>query len=111
VDQSERHPRAAVPLFDPAQSATKARRYGGSDRVAMNRLLLDLYPNGFPSVRAFAFKKDTDLTAATVREQCAKRPMGYKLAKSAEFQERLPKTPISKISRHRLREAAASCHG
>jgi long-chain acyl-CoA synthetase len=56
------------------------------------------------AVALFIVKRDPGLTAEGVREHCARHLTGYKLPKHVEFRTELPKTPIGKILRRKLRE-------
>jgi len=63
------------------------------------------------AVAAYIVRKDPNLTAAAVLEHCRQRLTGFKLPKRIEFRERLPKTPIGKVLRRRLRENEGPMHG
>ncbi len=63
------------------------------------------------AVALFVVRKDPALTAEALLEHCAKHLTGYKLPKRIEFREELPKTPIGKILRRKLKQEAARRHG
>ena len=58
------------------------------------------------AVRLIVVKKDPALTEAELREHCKGRLTGYKQPKVIEFRAELPKTPVGKILRRQLRDAA-----
>ena len=55
------------------------------------------------AVKAFIVKKDESLTEASVIEHCRESLAGYKVPRSVEFRDDLPKSPIGKIIRRELR--------
>jgi long-chain acyl-CoA synthetase len=58
-------------------------------------------------VRLVVLRRDPALTAAQLTEHCRKYLTGYKLPRRIEFRgEPLPKSPIGKVLRRELREAA-----
>ncbi len=60
------------------------------------------------AVKAFIVRKDASLTEAKVRDHCRTQLAGYKVPKAVAFVESLPKSPVGKILRRELREAASS---
>jgi long-chain acyl-CoA synthetase len=58
------------------------------------------------AVKAVVVKKDDSITAADVKAWCESRLTGYKRPKVVEFRSELPKTPVGKILRRELRDAA-----
>jgi long-chain acyl-CoA synthetase len=58
------------------------------------------------AVKLIVVKKDPALTEAALREHCQARLTAYKQPKVIEFRTELPKTPVGKILRRELREAA-----
>jgi len=63
------------------------------------------------AVVLFVVKADPDLTADAVREHRAKYLTGYKRPKRVEFRDSLPKTPLGKIFRRRLRDEVLGADG
>jgi len=63
------------------------------------------------AVALFVVRKDPALTAEALLAHCAKHLTGYKLPRRVEFREQLPKSPIGKILRRKLKEEAARLHG
>ena len=63
------------------------------------------------AVVLFVVRKDPDLTAKALLAHCAKHLTGYKLPRRIEFREALPKSPIGKTLRRRLKEEAAPARG
>jgi len=57
------------------------------------------------SVKVFVVRKDPALTAEALREHCKENLTGYKVPKSIEFREALPKSNVGKILRKELRSA------
>ncbi|RPH66258.1 MAG: long-chain-fatty-acid--CoA ligase, partial [Burkholderiales bacterium] len=57
-------------------------------------------------VKVVIVKKDPDLTKEAVIEHCRARLTGYKIPRLVEFRDTLPKTPIGKVLRRELRDAA-----
>ncbi|MCU0346606.1 MAG: AMP-binding protein [Saprospiraceae bacterium] len=55
-------------------------------------------------VKLFVVKKDQSLTEKEVLEHCRTGLTGYKMPKSVEFRNELPKTNVGKILRRKLRE-------
>jgi long-chain acyl-CoA synthetase len=55
------------------------------------------------SVKVFVVKKDPALTVEALREHCKKNLTGYKVPKTIEFRESLPKSNVGKILRKELR--------
>ena len=58
------------------------------------------------AVKAFVVKKDDALTPESVIKHCRESLAGYKVPRSVEFREDLPKSPIGKIIRRELRAPA-----
>jgi len=56
-------------------------------------------------VKVFVVKKDPALTEADVLSHCRTNLTGYKVPKSVEFRQELPKTNVGKILRRALRDA------
>ena len=63
------------------------------------------------AVALYVVKRDPGLTAEALREHCAKYLTGYKRPREIVFRDSLPKSPIGKVLRRRLREERASAHG
>ena len=55
------------------------------------------------SVKAFIVKKDPKLTQQQLEEHCRKHLTAYKVPKSYEFRDSLPKSPVGKILRRELK--------
>ena len=55
-------------------------------------------------VKLYLVKKDASLTAETVLAHCRANLTGYKVPKQVEFREKLPKSPLGKILRRKLKE-------
>jgi len=55
------------------------------------------------AVKVFVVKKDSALTVEAVKEHCKQLLTGYKVPKSIEFRESLPKSNVGKILRKELR--------
>lgn len=60
------------------------------------------------AVKVVIVRKDPGLTREAVIEHCRARLTGYKVPRHVEFRETLPKTPIGKVLRRELRDAAES---
>ncbi len=58
------------------------------------------------AVKVVVVKKDPDLTQEAVLEHCRTQLTGYKMPRQVEFRDALPKSPIGKILRRELRDAA-----
>ena len=56
------------------------------------------------AVKAFIIPKDNSLTELELKEFCKERLVGYKVPRSFEFRDTLPKTNVGKILRRELRE-------
>ncbi len=63
------------------------------------------------AVALFVVKNDPQLTAEALLAHCAKHLTGYKLPQRIEFRSQLPKTPIGKTLRRRLKEEAMAGRG
>ncbi len=80
--------------------------------VAMHPGVLECAAIGVPdqysgeAVKLIVVKKDPALTAEQVQEFCKEQLTGYKRPKYVEFRTELPKTPVGKILRRELRDAA-----
>jgi long-chain acyl-CoA synthetase len=59
------------------------------------------------AVKAFIVRKDDGLTPESVIAHCRESLAGYKVPRSVEFRDDLPKSPIGKIIRRELRTAPA----
>lgn len=58
------------------------------------------------AVKLFVVAKDKSLTAKQVRDYCKEHLTGYKVPKTVEFRDELPKTNVGKILRRALRDEA-----
>ena len=58
------------------------------------------------SVKLFVVRRDPALTAEALIAHCRQNLTGYKVPRSIEFRDELPKTPVGKILRRSLRESA-----
>ena len=58
------------------------------------------------AVKLFVVRDREDLTEAQVRAHCEENLTGYKRPRFIEFRPTLPKTPVGKVLRRELREAA-----
>ncbi|MBL8487394.1 MAG: AMP-binding protein [Rhodocyclaceae bacterium] len=80
--------------------------------VAMHAGVLECAAVGVPdeksgeAVKVVVVKKDPGLTKEAVIEHCKTQLTGYKLPRHVEFRDALPKTPIGKVLRRELRDAA-----
>jgi len=63
------------------------------------------------AVALFVVKKDPALTAEALREHCANSLAGYKRPVRIEFRDALPKNPLGKILRRRLRDEVVGADG
>jgi long-chain acyl-CoA synthetase len=81
------------------------------DVVALHPGVLEVACIGVPDeksgevVKVFVVKKDPALTEADVLSHCRTNLTGYKVPKSVEFRQELPKTNVGKILRRALRDA------
>jgi long-chain acyl-CoA synthetase len=57
------------------------------------------------AVKAVVVRKDPGLTKEAVLAHCKSHLTGYKLPRTVEFRDALPKTPIGKVLRRELRDA------
>jgi long-chain acyl-CoA synthetase len=57
------------------------------------------------SVKLFAVTSNEDLTLIEIRDWCRGKLTGYKIPKSVQFAEELPKTNVGKILRRSLRQS------
>jgi long-chain acyl-CoA synthetase len=82
------------------------------DVVAMHPGVLEACAIGVPdentgeAVKLFVVRKDPALTAQSVIQHCRENLTGYKVPRHVEFRDTLPKSPVGKILRRELREAA-----
>ncbi len=80
------------------------------DVIAAHPKVLEVAAIGIPSeksgevVKVFVVKKDKSLTEAEVIEYARENLTGYKVPKTVEFREDLPKSNVGKIIRRHLRE-------
>ncbi len=58
------------------------------------------------AVKLVVVRKDPALTAEQILAYCRENMTGYKQPKFIEFRDELPKTPVGKILRRELRQAA-----
>lgn len=58
------------------------------------------------AVKVFVVKKDSSLTAEQVKAFCREQLTGYKMPREIEFIAALPKSPVGKVLRRELRDAA-----
>ena len=58
-------------------------------------------------VKLVVVRKDAGLDEETIRQHCKANLTAYKCPRVIEFRQELPKTPVGKILRRELREAAA----
>lgn len=79
--------------------------------------LLDAGAVGVPDARSgeavvlFAVKSDPRLSADALLRHCAQYLTGYKRPVHIEFRSALPKNPLGKVLRRRLREEWTAAHG
>jgi long-chain acyl-CoA synthetase len=79
--------------------------------------VLDAGAIGVPDARSgeavalFAVRSDPALDTEALRRHCAQYLTGYKLPVHVEFRSALPKNPLGKVLRHRLREEWNAAHG
>jgi long-chain acyl-CoA synthetase len=82
------------------------------DVVAMHPGVLEACAIGVPDqntgevVKLFVVRKDPGLTAEALIRHCRENLTGYKVPRHVEFRDALPKSPVGKILRRELREAA-----
>jgi long-chain acyl-CoA synthetase len=57
-------------------------------------------------VRVIVVRKDPAVTEAAIRAHCEANLTGYKRPRRVEFRDELPKTPVGKVLRRELRDAA-----
>ena len=62
-------------------------------------------------VKLYLVKKDPGLTAEALMAHCRANLTGYKVPKHVEFRDHLPKTPIGKILRRKLKDEPAASAG
>ncbi len=80
--------------------------------LAMHEGILEAAAVGVPDeksgevVKAVVVRKDPTLTAEQVIAHCKAHLTGYKVPKIVEFRDELPKTPVGKVLRRELRDAA-----
>lgn len=81
------------------------------DVVAMHPGVLEVAAVGVPDnhsgevVKIFVVKKDKSLDEAVLIAHCREHLTGYKVPRSVEFRDELPKTNVGKILRRKLKEA------
>jgi len=79
--------------------------------------VLDAGAVGVPDARSgeavalFAVRSDPALGAEALRRHCAQYLTGYKRPTHIEFRSALPKNPLGKVLRRRLREEWTAGHG
>ncbi|MEB3197764.1 MAG: AMP-binding protein [Candidatus Sericytochromatia bacterium] len=82
------------------------------DVIASHPKVLEVAVIGVPheasgeAVKAFVVKRDGSLTAEDVIAHCRDGLTGYKVPRTVEFRDSLPKTNVGKILRRELREPA-----
>jgi long-chain acyl-CoA synthetase len=87
------------------------REINQADRSARCLGVLESAVIGIPdekngeSVKAFVVRKDPSLTVEHVMAHCKASLTGYKIPRSIEFTDSLPKSPVGKILRRELRQA------
>lgn len=80
----------------------------------MESIWLQHYPQGVPgaksgeAVKVYMVKKDPGLTAEALIAHCRANLTGYKVPKQVAFRDTLPKSPIGKILRRKLKEEGAA---
>ena len=57
------------------------------------------------AVKVFVVRKDPSVTVEALREHCKQNLTGYKVPKTIEFRESLPKSNVGKILRKELRDS------
>ena len=62
------------------------------------------------AVKAFVVRGDPNLDAKTVRDFCKGELASYKVPRSVEFRDDLPKSNVGKILRKELRQKLAPEH-
>ena len=62
------------------------------------------HPKSGEMVKVFAVRKDTNLTEQVLIQYCKEQLTAYKVPKSIEFREDLPKSNVGKILRRELRD-------
>ena len=65
---------------------------------------------GSETVVAYVVRKDTTLTAETLRNFCRENLTGYKVPKRIEFRDSLPKSNVGKVLRRVLKDEVAGVH-
>ena len=82
------------------------------DVVALHPGVLEACAIGIPdensgeAVKLFVVRKDPALTTEALVRHCRDNLTGYKVPRQIEFRSALPKSPVGKILRRELREAA-----
>ncbi len=61
-------------------------------------------PNSGEALKLFVVRKDPQLDVPAIRSWCHEQLTGYKRPKLIEFRSELPKSPVGKILRRRLRD-------
>jgi long-chain acyl-CoA synthetase len=81
------------------------------DVVAHHPKVLEVAAIGVPDkhssevVKIFVVPRDPSLTADELMDYCKANLTGYKVPKQIEFRQELPKTPVGKILRRKLRDS------
>jgi long-chain acyl-CoA synthetase len=79
--------------------------------IALHPGVLECAAVGIPdaksgeAVKVVVVKKDPALSADEVMRHCREQLTGYKIPKTVEFRNELPKTPVGKVLRRELRDA------
>lgn len=63
------------------------------------------------AIKVYLVKKDPALTTEAVIADCHANLTGYKVPKQVEFRDKLPKSPIGKILRRKLKEEHVASTG
>ncbi|TVQ67459.1 MAG: long-chain fatty acid--CoA ligase [Oceanospirillales bacterium] len=69
-------------------------------------------PSTGERIKLFVVTRSTSVTPDIVRNYCKERLTGYKVPNSIEFCSKLPRSPVGKVQRGKLKEIALRlCHG
>ena len=60
------------------------------------------------AVKLFVVRKDSQLTIEDIRSYCREQLTGYKVPRTVEFRDELPKTNVGKVLRRALRDESPS---